>query len=411
MCHFITVCMEEFETSLQNGGPRTRPSKPSEFFVTIAMAMLNGPVPVGKNLQFPTAAEAAYPNLLCKRIMAILLEYALQHGAQNPVTLQTQLPLSTTTSHRWVLDMLPKGKKLKPLVSEFRDYVFFLNAVNCDPEDSTFFSTQPKGARIVQRQIQWGKIRVDEQVGGNAFYWSTSEKEYKLDRESPMLGKVGTQNSFPAELCTMGIPRDLWDFLARAIEVGHPRSLAIHLNEEVTNMLQQNFAGDLHALVKGRAAYLMKWTNRCKEPESEENRLHSSLEPHLQQVLRGKRLLVFQEMLNDLGYPDENLVQDICNGFKLSGWLQKSGVFPPAFKRPVHDMDTAKKLAKGVNHGICKQVAEPSDDTLSQEVWKQTQEELEKGWTWMDGQSLRPKNKTAGEKIWFAARRESTPYR
>jgi hypothetical protein len=46
-------------------------------------------------------------------------------------------------------------------------------------------------------------------------------------------------------------------------------------------------------------------------------------------------------------------------------------------------MDTAKKLAKGVNHGICKQVAESPDDTLSQEVWKQTQEELEKvghGW-------------------------------
>jgi hypothetical protein len=83
--------------------------------------------------------------------------------------------------------MLSKGKKLKPLVSEFKDYVFFLNAVNCDPEDSAFFSTQPKGARIVQRQIQWGTIRVDEQVGGNVFYWSTSEKEYKLDRESPML--------------------------------------------------------------------------------------------------------------------------------------------------------------------------------------------------------------------------------
>ena len=199
-----------------------------------------------------------------------------------------------------------------------------------------------------------------------------------------MLGKVGAQTVFPAELCTMGIPRDPWDFLARAIEVGHPRSLAIHLNEEVTNMLQQNFAGDLHSLVKERAAYLMKWTTRCKELESEEKLLHCSLEPHLQQVLHGKRLLVFQEMLNDLGYPDENLVQDICKGFKLSGWLQRSGIFPAAFKRPAHDMDTAKKLAKGVNHGICKQVAESPDDTLSQEVWKQMQEELEKGWTWLD---------------------------
>ena len=188
--------------------------------------------------------------------------------------------------------MLPKGKKLKPLVSEFKDYFFFLNAVNCNPEDSACFTTKPKGARIVQRQTQWGTIRVDEQVGGNVFYWSTSEKECKLDRESPMLGKVGTQTVFPAAMCTMGIPSDPWGFLARAIEEGHPRSLAIHLNEEVTNMLQQNFAGDLHSLVKARAAYLMKWKTRCKELESEEKQLHSPLEPHLQQVLRGNRLLV-----------------------------------------------------------------------------------------------------------------------
>jgi hypothetical protein len=65
--------------------------------------------------------------------------------------------------------MLPKGKKLKPLVSEFKDYFFFLNAVNCNPEDSACFTTKPKGARIVQRQTQWGTIRVDEQVGGNVF--------------------------------------------------------------------------------------------------------------------------------------------------------------------------------------------------------------------------------------------------
>ena len=199
-----------------------------------------------------------------------------------------------------------------------------------------------------------------------------------------MLGKVGTTEVFPAELCTMGVPRDPWDFLQRAIEVGHPRSLAIHLNDEVTSMLQQNFSGDLHLLVKERAAFLMKWTKRCKELESAERDLHNNMEPHLQQVLHGKRLLVFQEMLNELGYPDDTLVQDICKGFPLSGWLPKSKVFPPAFKRPEHDMDTAKKTAKGVNHGICKQVAEPGDEALNEEVWKQTEEEVAKGWTWFD---------------------------
>lgn len=55
------------------------------------------------------------------------------------------------------------------------------------------------------------------------------------------MGNVGTTTTFPAELCTMGIPKDPWDFLARATEVGRPRSLAIHLNEEVTTMLQLIF--------------------------------------------------------------------------------------------------------------------------------------------------------------------------
>ena len=125
-------------------------------------------------------------------------------------------------------------------------------------------------------------------------------------------------------------------------------------------MLQENFAGDLHSLVKRRATYLMHWTRRCRELESEEEQLHKSLEPHLREVLKGKRLLLMQEMLNDLGYPDKNLIRDICNGFPLTGWLPKSGIFPPALKRPDHSVETAQKMARGINHSICNQVATPA---------------------------------------------------
>ena len=82
------------------------------------------PQPVGTKLTFPTASEAAYPFLLCKRVMALVLSYALEEGALNPDTLQAQLPQTANTSHRWILDMLPKGKKLRPLVSEFKGYAF-----------------------------------------------------------------------------------------------------------------------------------------------------------------------------------------------------------------------------------------------------------------------------------------------
>ena len=273
------------------------------------------PKPVGNSLNFPTAEEAAYPFLLCKRVMSIVLQYAIERGAIQTVSMPEQLPAASTTSHRWLLDMLPRGKKFKPLVSEFQTYKFFLNTVANDPEQAACFAAQPKGSRLVNRQIQWGKIRVDSEQT----IWTSGDKEYVLENGAELGDKIEKELDVQAELCTMGIPREPWDFLRRAVEVGHPRSLAIHLNQEVIRMLEENFAGEVHLLVKTRAAFLMKWTTRCKELEGKEKLLHESLEPHLKGVLSGKRLLIFQEMLDELEYPDRNLVKDICAGFPLTG--------------------------------------------------------------------------------------------
>jgi len=57
------------------------------------------------------------------------------------------------------------------------------------------------------------------------------------------------------------------------------------------DMLKQNFAEEPYKVIKERATFLKRWTSRCKELEASEKELHSSLEPHLQEVLHGKRLL------------------------------------------------------------------------------------------------------------------------
>ena len=112
--------------------------------------------------------------------------------------------------------------------------------------------------------------------------------------------------------------------------------------------------------------------------------MHEGLEGHLKSVLKGKRLLVFQEMLEDLGYPDKTLVGEICKGFRLSGWQSKSNVFPASLKRPAQSLESACKVAKGLNHNICKQVSATSDEALAEEVWSLTKEELDRGWVWLD---------------------------
>jgi hypothetical protein len=133
------------------------------------------PIQHGSALQFPTAEEAAYPHLLCKRVAAIVHQYAISNGALQVETLGNQVATTASTSHRWILDMLPKGKKLKPLVSEFQGYCFFLVNPSQEPEDSTFFKQQLKGSRLVQRQMQWGRVRVVEKEGTTTFLWVNSK--------------------------------------------------------------------------------------------------------------------------------------------------------------------------------------------------------------------------------------------
>ena len=180
--------------------------------------------------------------------------------------------------------MLPKGKKLKHLVSEFQQYMFFLNTLDADPEQSEFFLAQPKGSRLVQRQIQWGRLRVDGHAEIKLIFWEADGKSIQLSEASAKFWGQG-EKVFQAELCTIGIPREPWDFLQRAVAAGHPRTLALHLNSEVIDMLRENFEGEPFLLVKKRAAFLLKWTERCKQLEVAERELHNSLEPHLQKVL------------------------------------------------------------------------------------------------------------------------------
>ena len=282
-----------------------------------------------RGLVFPTAEEAAYPDLLCKRVAAAIHAYALQEGAVEPQDLPQQLAVRHHTSHRWILDMLPRGKKFKPLVSEFAQYQTFAVAASHEPEQSWFFKEQPKGTRVTARHLQRGCLRVDD---NKCLEWTDAKtgKRTILQWSSPEL-QLG--RSIDAELCTVGIPRPPWEFIQKAVQVGHPRSMSIHLTTGVTEMLEDNFKHPPHLLVQKRAEFIKRWSARCLELKDAERKLHDSLEPHVKHVLSGKRLKLLEEILDSLSYPDRDLCRDLQNGFKLTGWLQRSGVFPQAMKQ------------------------------------------------------------------------------
>ena len=314
---------------------------------------------------FPTHLEAAYPILLCQRLASIAKLKALEHGAIQIHTLQEQVDLAPSSQHRILLDMLPRGRKFKPLVSEYGQYQRWAIAVPGN-HDQQLVQSFPKGAKVVHRQFEQGLFRVDGSTG-DVYVHDSCKSPHKNH-----------------EIVTVGVPREPLDFLARAVEAGHPRSVAIHLTDSVKQVLTENFAGDDYELSKKRAKFLWKWSNRAKELAKDESAFHEKLPLHLKHLLKGKRLLLLKEVLEDLQYPDTTLVDEIAHGFTLHGWMTESGVFPKETKRPEYTTEMVKNMAKGLNKAVYKQVCETGEDELSQKTWESTLDELDKQWVWRD---------------------------
>ena len=93
--------------------------------------------------------------------------------------------------------------------------------------------------------------------------------------------------------------------------------------------------------------------------------------------------------MSDLGYVDGNLITDIANGFDLTGWLRKSGVFAVGVRRPSFSRETLLKLAKDLNQATLKAMERRQDQHLEEGTWAETVDELSKGWIWdATGESL-----------------------
>ena len=121
------------------------------------------PTVQSNKLHFATSQEAAYPWLLCERILHAI-RIAVEHrGASFHVTLQQQfLDEDHATTQRLVQGALPRGMKLKPLVAEFIDYTYAMVNPQCTAFLDAHIASLPKGARITSRQLGTGEKMRDE---------------------------------------------------------------------------------------------------------------------------------------------------------------------------------------------------------------------------------------------------------
>ncbi|CAJ1386205.1 unnamed protein product, partial [Effrenium voratum] len=209
------------------------------------------------------------------------------------------------------------------------------------------------------------------------------------------------------EKIVLGVPRKPADFIQAAVQAGHPRSLAVTLNAVSEDAVVANRDWPVTDLIRARIDFLTYWMKRAQELEHAEKTLHLSMPEYLQQVLRGKRILLMGEMLERLGFEDKYLQQDVSEGFKLTGWLRETGCFPKKIRKPTMPAAAVMAMASSVNQRIVKQMAETSFSETDAKAWNETLAELERGWIFRDdapdlGKVLLAK-RLKGPKLWWTS--------
>ena len=113
-------------------------------------------------LVFPTAEEAAYPFILCERIVAATISAIEQLGCKTYSSLGQHLEITGTNKmNRIIFGALPRAAYLKPLVADYIDFHYIIADPQRPDTPGALFLSLPKGTKLLSRRMfKWGECRV-----------------------------------------------------------------------------------------------------------------------------------------------------------------------------------------------------------------------------------------------------------
>lgn len=314
---------------------------------------------VGASWQFATASEAAYPQQLCRSMARYVEQAASRFGFQPRAEALADGPLFDTEAERLrqrgAVGKQPRGRKLPPLIPEYKEVIvkqLAVNLTNMLPAVGKYVMVPlpgiPVGARLLRRQP------VATMAEG-----STQQLEFQA---------------------AFGVPWTPDEFIAKLSEARHPIDSMSGTKDSVKQAIFGVLTTGEEATSLRRKQWLDKWSKVGKQLEAKEQALHAAMTKEVAKVLEGKKLLLLGAMLKSISYPDTELVKDIVSGFSLTGFQKSANVFSHRTKLPEITVQELMRTCK-LNRDAClRTVSASTDIDLDREVWRQTQIEVDKGW-------------------------------
>ena len=285
-----------------------------------------------------TAQERNYPRTFCKRVAKIFARKLLPKTTNKPRAAAPQ-----AEEKKWAGRQ--ERKSPNNLITEFKEIVEF-NA-----------ATRQQTKAVESEATNFPMWCGDKQVGNIA-------KVLECDPED---GGDGSRYKG-----SIGIYWTKNEFIEVAKQRRHPLDEDIRVPQRLAQVIF-DWASLGPTLVKEkRKQNLEYYKYRARMLEKEEEVLHSQLKQEVRDVIKGKNVLIFKEMLKDIDYDDMSVVELITLGVRVVGTCQNTGIWT----------DSEDKLPKTTVRHLWASAKDSQEDVqnfqpqkideLAMEVWKLT---------------------------------------
>ena len=191
------------------------------------------------------------------------------------------------------------------------------------------------------------------------------------------------------------------EFVEKAKRLVHPFDRPVVVPPKVASTLCRTASLGPGALKDHRSSTIEYYRNRSRCLQQAEDRLHEKLEAGVKQVVETKRILLFKEMLTDIGYDDPGVADLLVTGVKIVGTLPKIGIWRPEDRQ-------AKIPVKAALRGALQ--AKEALGLPRGTKWSELDDKLVEATLQEDGHLKGPFSQAEmdlrmGSKVWLPARR------
>ena len=317
--------------------------------------------------RFATAIETEYPTGLCKAIAQIFAKILIDnHVPPPPRSLQELqeddsafMQVARAATQPW-----SKQSKLPPLVSEHK-------TIQTITGPRSHLPSMP-----VRQHLS----------SDHTFQQITVPAEAQLLRVTPksLTGeKHGGDSGDDAEDIVQhayGIPFSKEEFIQQAVIAGHPKSFLKALPKEIECALHDHFNLSRSQLASKRSRWLSRQLEQAVLLKPQEDVLKSSMPQHIQKILAPKRLCLFKQILNEIGYIDVGVVDLLINGGNLVGPIPEGDVFPKHFRPNVHSVEQLMSNASLYRNAVLTSASLTGDEEVDKKLVEKSLDEVQQGW-------------------------------